>query len=68
LDYFRITSTSSGATFSRINNSTIDDNINLPASSIDGQRLFQENKNNGRIPGVVVDSNNNLHIITYDDY
>jgi hypothetical protein len=66
LDYFRITSTSSTATFSRINNSTIDDNINLLSSSIDGQRLFQENKNNGRIPGVVVDSNNNLHIITYD--
>jgi hypothetical protein len=66
LDYFRITSTSAGATFSRINNSTIDDNINLLSSSIDGQRLFQENKNNGRIPGIVVDSNNNLHIITYD--
>jgi len=66
LDYFRITSTSLGVTFSRINSSTIDDNINLLSSSIDGQRLFQENKNNGRIPGVIVDFNNNLHIITYD--
>jgi hypothetical protein len=66
LDYFRITSISAGASFSRINSSTIDDNINLLSSSIDGQRLFQENKNNGRIPGVVVDSNNNLHIITND--
>jgi hypothetical protein len=75
LDYFRITSTSAGATFSRINNNdtsdndTIDDNINLSASSVDGQRLFDDitvNKDNGRIPGVVVDSNNNLYIITYD--
>jgi len=66
LDYFRITSTSSTVTFSRINNSTIDDNINLLSSSINGQRLFQENKNNGRIPGVIVDFSNNLHIITYD--
>jgi hypothetical protein len=66
LDYFRIASTSAGADFSRINNSTIDDNINFLSSSIDGQRLFQEDKDNGRIPGIVVDSNNNLHIITYD--
>lgn len=69
LDYFRITSTSFTVTFSRINNFTIDNNINLPASSVDGQRLFDDvtvNKDNGRIPGIVVDSNNNLHIITYD--
>ena len=66
LDYFRITSTGSGANFSRINNSTIDDNINIASNSIDGQRLFTENKNNGRIPGVVVGSDSNLHIITYD--
>jgi hypothetical protein len=66
LDYFRITSTSSTVTFSRINNSTIDDNINLLSSSTDGQRLFQEDKDNGWVPGIVVDSNNNLHIITYN--
>jgi hypothetical protein len=61
LDYFRITSASLGVTFSRINNSTIDDNLN-------NQGLFArgENKQNGRIPGIIVDSNNNLHIITYD--
>jgi hypothetical protein len=68
LDYFRITSGST-VTFSRINDTTIDNNINLPASSVDRQRLFDDvtvNKDNGKIPGVVVGSDNNLHIITYD--
>ncbi len=66
LDYFRITSNSAGVSFSRVNNNTIDDNINVASSSVDNQRIFTENKNNGRIPGITVDLNNNLHMITYD--
>lgn len=66
LDYFRINSNNLGANFNRINNLTIDDNINLASSSMDNQKLFTENKNNGYIPGICVDLNNNLHMITYD--
>ncbi len=66
LDYFRITSDFGGASFSRINNNTIDDNINLSSSSVDNGKIFTEDKNNGYIPGIAVDSNNNLHMITYD--